>query len=286
MRRRFALLWAFSLVAGACGAFIEDGPEADFASSLPPEVEGETALVLNVVDGDTVVASLNGQRREVRLLGVNAPESWECHSRQATDVLRELVDDHQVVLTEAAAGDDQFGRALRYMWVEGVLVNLEMLQIGEAIAVSGDHSRAAEFAQVEDTAARGLRGLWAPAACGHAEDADLTVAEVSADPAGPDAEDLNGEWVAIVNDDPVPVLMAGWILRDESSVHRFEFPSNFVIAGGGAVHVLAGCGTDTTVTLHWCATGPVFNNLGDSALLIDPNGNIHSRFAYGPGRNG
>lgn len=284
MVRKPTLLLALTLLASSCGAFIEDGPEANADSSLPPEVEGDQALVVDTVDGDTVIASINGRRREIRLLGVNAPEMWECHSLQATAALRGLVDDQQVVLTEAGAGDDQFGRALRYVWVEGVLVNEQMLLLGEAIAVSGDHARAADFAAAEDEAARGLKGLWAPAACGRDAEADLVVAEVFPDPEGPDAEDLNGEWVAIINRSPAPVLMAGWVLRDESSVHRFEFPASFVVPGDGTIHVLAGCGTDTTVTLHWCATGPVFNNLGDSALLLDPSGNIHSRFSYGPGR--
>jgi hypothetical protein len=44
--------------------------------------------------------------------------------------------------------------------------------------------------------------------------------------------------------------------------------------------VHTGCGTDTTAGLYWCSGGAIWNNSGDTAFLLDPNGNIHDRYGY------
>lgn len=74
--------------------------------------------------------------------------------------------------------------------------------------------------------------------------------------------------------------MTGWVLKDESASHRYSFPSGFNLVLGAAVRVHTGCGTDTAASLYWCQNGAVWNNDGDTAFLLDLNGNITDTYSY------
>jgi hypothetical protein len=55
-----------------------------------------------------------------------------------------------------------------------------------------------------------------------------------------------------------------------------------VIAPGNEVFIYTGCGVDSASSLYWCNTGSaVWNNSGDTAFLLDPNGNIADQWRYG-----
>ena len=48
------------------------------ASTSGPPVEATPAEVLRLFDGDSFLAMVDGAEEEVRLIGINAPESGEC----------------------------------------------------------------------------------------------------------------------------------------------------------------------------------------------------------------
>src|SRR3990172_9431258 len=131
----------------------------------------------------------------------------------------------------------------------------------------------------QDATLRGI-GLWAPAACGSVT-AERTVAiwTVEADAPGRDDENPNGEYVVLGNSGDT-VDLTGWVLRDESSVHRYPFPDGFEIGPGAFVDIRSACGADTPTELYWCAGGSVGNKAGDTAFLLDANGTFVSRFRY------
>jgi hypothetical protein len=70
------------------------------------------------------------------------------------------------------------------------------------------------------------------------------------------------------------------MLRDESSEHRYRFPRGTRLRPGEQVTVHTGCGDDGAGDLYWCKNGPVWNNGGDTALLLDPAGNVGGRLRY------
>ncbi|MBK6970300.1 MAG: lamin tail domain-containing protein [Candidatus Microthrix sp.] len=75
--------------------------------------------------------------------------------------------------------------------------------------------------------------------------------------------------------------LTGWGLKDESASHRYGFPDRFELPAGAAVRVASGCGTDRADHLHWCmSNSAVWNNSGDTAFLLDPNGNIFDTYRY------
>jgi len=81
--------------------------------------------VLGVIDGDTLV--LEGKVR-LRLRNVDAPELEYCGGVEAKEELERLVWGKKVVVKEEVL--DQQGRPMALIYVDGVLVNQEMLKSG------------------------------------------------------------------------------------------------------------------------------------------------------------
>ena len=119
-------------------------------------------LVIRVIDGDTIVVA--GERR-VRYIGVDTPEvagTRERYGPEATAFNRELVEGRRVRLEKEVSETDRFGRLLRYVYVDGILVNAELVREGyaEAIAYRPDDRYAGCFASLEKEAREVGRGMW------------------------------------------------------------------------------------------------------------------------------
>jgi len=241
---------------------------------VPLPAQALAARVTAVLDGDSLEVELGGTVQEVRIRGINAPERDECWGEEARAAATALLDDAEILLL--ADGRDQYGRLLADLWTGEGSVGLTLIRQGAALALTVDFDGAAPYRAAEDAAFAAGSGLWAEDACGPATDAMVAIARARFDAPGPDDENPNGEWVVVANAGP-PVELTGWLLRDESSVHRFEFPEGFLLGEGAEVDVYSGCGTDRPEALFWCE-GPVWSNSGDSALLLDPHGNVVDRF--------
>lgn len=284
---RLVPLAAMLLLLAACGrAAGGDGPGPDDtaaaagaaagpAAAPTPPGDARPARLLAVLDGDSLEMDLDGAVEEVRLAGVNTPERAECWSDAARDAASRLVEG--ALLLVAPTGRDRYGRLIGFVWADGDLVNLRLLEAGAALAVTLDHRYAREFLAAEESAFSTGAGMWAPDACGPPTAASVAVAGAEPDPPGPD-DDPDGEWVEIANRGG-PVDLTGWVLRDESSTHRFTFPKGFTLGAGDRVTVRSGGGSDGGGTLYW-DEGSVWNNGGDTVLLLDEHGNVVDRYRY------
>lgn len=290
MRRRTALVTALALLAG-CGeapspadlgappttSGVTTTSEVGPSSSAVP-AGGDGAVVVDVVDGDTIEVSLDGDRERVRLVGINAPERGECLADDATRWLRDQIGGREVDLVADESDRDRYGRLLRYVEVDGVDVGAELVRAGLALArrYPPDTARADEYEVEQGAAEAAGLGMWAADACGAGEpDADVAITEIRFDADGDDNLNLYDEWVRITNRSGSAVDLTGWVLKDTSATHRYPFPRGFVLEPGASVTVRTGCGSDTATDLHWCNEGSaVWNNSGDTAFLLDPAGNI------------
>jgi micrococcal nuclease len=91
----------------------------------------ENTIVTKLIDGDTVVVE-GGYH--VRLLGMDADEKgYPCHEA-AKNRLEKLVLGKQILLEKDVSDVDQYGRCLRYMFVDGVNVDIELVKEGLAVA--------------------------------------------------------------------------------------------------------------------------------------------------------
>ncbi|MDJ0663895.1 MAG: lamin tail domain-containing protein [Acidimicrobiia bacterium] len=238
---------------------------------------GESASVVRVIDGDSLVVAVNGDQVEVRLLGLNAPEGSECHGDAAKGALEDLLASGTVSLVRDEEGQDQFDRLLRYLYVENIDVNLELIASGNATVVQGDHSRDGEFAAAADSAANARLGMWSPTACGSEPTRDVVIADYVYNPPGPDGDNLTDELVVVGNSGDEGIDLSGWIIRDESAQHRYRFPGGFTLAARSEVVVRTGCGADTQEDLFWCARNPVWSNGGDTVIVQSEDGTVVAR---------
>jgi len=119
----------------------------------------EEALVVSVIDGDTVELA---DGRHVRYLGIDTPESGEYYAENATARNKELVEGKTVELQGGKRDEDEYGRLLRYVYVDGVFVNAELVAQGYATAYifDPDDRYSQVLVQLEQYAKLRERGLW------------------------------------------------------------------------------------------------------------------------------
>jgi micrococcal nuclease len=137
------------------------------------EPAATSAVVVEVIDGDTIVVELAGGERDiVRLLGVDTPETKDpdrpvgCYGPEASAFTGARLLGRRVRLERDAEPRDQYDRRLAYVVLDGERFNDELLRFGYArllvIAPNVAHARTMLRAELAARAA-GV-GLWS--ACG------------------------------------------------------------------------------------------------------------------------
>jgi micrococcal nuclease len=235
---------------------------------------GEYAQVAFVVDGDTIEL-LDGRR--VRYIGVNAPETGRPYAAEALALNESLVARAEVWPETDIQESDVYGRLLAYVWVDDVLVNLELVRQGYAnaytVAPNGRYTDA--FARAEEGAREAGRGMWTSA------DATVRITALHYDGPGSDRIAPNGEWVELTNEGSVPVDMDGYTLQN-AGLDLYTF-GEVVLPPGATVRVYSGRGSDTATELYWgLASEEVWHNDCDTAYLRDPTGLFVDHFSYTP----
>ena len=132
------------------------------------------AVVVEVVDGDTVRLNLAGRIESVRLIGIDTPETKhptrgiECFGPEATSFLTALLPPGTALRVERdAQARDADGRLLLYLFLAHVdgerFVNLEMVVRGLArpLGIEPNVRYERNFVDAAFDAQRNSRGLWA-----------------------------------------------------------------------------------------------------------------------------
>jgi micrococcal nuclease len=186
MRRVLAI--ALLVVPAACGAMrsVDLGQQAP--ATLGEEPPGfEHAAVTRVVDGDTIEveitgreegpaagAGVAGRRYDVRLIGIDTPESVkrnspvECFGKEASAATAALLEEGaEVTLVKDVEEADQYNRILRYVYLGEEMVNARLVVNGYAHAYTyPPNVRHADlFVELQREARENDRGLWSPDSC-------------------------------------------------------------------------------------------------------------------------
>ncbi len=122
-----------------------------------------TARVIQVIDGDTI--TIEGGYR-VRYIGIDAPEihpQLEAFGVEAWQANRKLLEGKEVRLERDVSEKDKYGRLLRYVWVDDVLVEAELVRQGlaRAKAYPPDTKYQDYLEAMEAEARQEGRGMWA-----------------------------------------------------------------------------------------------------------------------------
>jgi micrococcal nuclease len=127
-----------------------------------------TVVVTRVVDGDTVEVLIDGEVEDVRLIGVDTPETVkpgepvQCFGPQASRFAHALLEGRRVRLVFGAERRDPYDRLLAYAYLDGGFVNATLVRRGLArtLTIPPNDRFAPRLQRLEMDAARAGRGLW------------------------------------------------------------------------------------------------------------------------------
>lgn len=132
-----ALLWKIDLFEWVQAS-------VDVPDLVPQMADSEHWVVASVSDGDTLRVGLDGQEKEIRLCGLDAPESAQSLGDESQAYLESLLakNQHGLVIV-VPVQEDQYGRTVaelfvqpdpndRYQPEEEISINAEMLMAGMA----------------------------------------------------------------------------------------------------------------------------------------------------------
>jgi len=120
-------------------------------------------MVTRVIDGDTII--IEGGYR-VRYIGIDTPEihpEMEAFGMEAWQANRRLVEGKEVRLERDVSETDKYGRLLRYVYVDDIFVNAELVRQGlaKAKAYPPDIKYQDYLEAMEAEARSEGRGMWA-----------------------------------------------------------------------------------------------------------------------------
>lgn len=143
-------------------------PSKAAISSPIPSHGGIMIKAVNVVDGDTIKIE---RGETVRYIGIDTPETVDprkpimCYGKEASDKNTELVEGKIVELEKDVSETDRYGRLLRYIWVDGVLINELLVREGYAQSSTypPDVKYQNRFINAQRMAQQEQKGLWSSA---------------------------------------------------------------------------------------------------------------------------
>ena len=132
------------------------------------DIDGEKCyLVTEIVDGDTIRIK-DGLESSVRYLGIDTPEiltefsPGDPFGSEAGELNKKLVNEKRVCLEFDKERYDPYGRILAYVYVDGLLVNEELVKKGLARSLIFDPNRKFEdrIKSAENLAKNKRLGIW------------------------------------------------------------------------------------------------------------------------------
>ena len=165
-KKRIASL-LFALFIGVMSILLGFDPSTTSPISEP--LQPGSFRVLAVADGDTIVIDMNGTEERVRLIGIDTPEKnhpqkpVQCFAQAATDYASSLLEGRGVRLESDPLSDnrDIYNRLLRYVYVDDIFVNYEIVAQGYGFAYTVfPFSKSDQFEAAELAARSSNLGLW------------------------------------------------------------------------------------------------------------------------------
>ena len=153
------------------GALVSEA--ATDQDALEKELQGPYALV-RVVDGDTLVAIVDGVETRIRLIGIDTPEFWHSDTGEAlpegwaaAEFMKALLSEGELYLELDVQHYDPYERLLAYVYLDPAgkkMVQVELLRSGMATTMTVQPNSKYQdwFTVLMQEAQEDQVGLWAP----------------------------------------------------------------------------------------------------------------------------
>ena len=314
-KTRLIIILGFLMLAGCqnhpARLITPSGPTENNGAPLNPN----TFLVTRVIDGDTIEIQTPNGPQKVRYIGIDSPElPNECYSRKAKTRNRHLVENRYVRLEEDVEKTDKYGRWLRYVWVDGKMVNKQLLEEGYArlMIIPPNTKYETRLRNAEKEARLANRGLWSDCVNnsgdddgGGNDDGGGSNPPPAPPPPQPPPPPPSGsskvvircifydgkvyrtesdEYVEIENQGQASQNMQGWVLKDISDGYpSFKFPY-YILKPGQRIRVYTNEYHPEWGGFSFNYGKAIWNNKDpDTAALFDNHGRKVSQKSYPPG---
>ena len=239
-------------------------PECPPAVALDGESIWETGTVVKVEDGDTVFVQTCRGNLDVRLIGVQAPETAktahfaQCGGLEASKLMKTLLP----VGTEVQLRSNNFAsannyqalaRPYRYIFAKDpqgnftIDVQAKLLEAGLAMWFPNENEfvRNLQYLELLNSAATNGVGLWSGTLCGNELDKTaMNAIEIWVELDSPlPNENPFGEFVLLRNKTEQEINLSGWTLRDTSlelNDLKYAFPPGTILKGNSILTVYLG----------------------------------------------
>ena len=155
----FLLVWRGTTLSNESA--VQEPPSTDYGSLYD---------VVRIVDGDTLVADVDGNETKIRLIGVNTPESVHSddsknvpEGKEAYAYMENLLGGRRIYLVYDEDREDDYGRTLAYVFTEDcTFVNLLLVEdgIAECMRIEPNVRYSSDFAKAESVAKAANKGFW------------------------------------------------------------------------------------------------------------------------------
>lgn len=163
-RRRKLLVTACVVVVGLLITYLNQRTDLQTNPTI-----NNVYRVTAVMDGDTIEVSMNGVSEKVRFIGVDTPETQDprkavqCFGKAASEFTKQKLIGKTVrlELDPLSSNRDRYERLLRYVYVDQLLLNADIIEQGYGFAyTSFPFTKSEQFKQLERQAREQNRGLW------------------------------------------------------------------------------------------------------------------------------
>lgn len=121
-------------------------------------------MVTRVIDGDTIIVTIQNQNIKIRLIGIDTPELGKPFSKQAHTYTASLVKNRYIYLEYDLEKHDKYDRTLAYVYLEDQknMVNALILNAGWAktMTILPNDKYAANFSEINAIAKTTKRGIY------------------------------------------------------------------------------------------------------------------------------
>lgn len=127
-----------------------------------------TGTVIRIIDGDSIIVDLDGGRdQNVRLVGVDADEDYQCYYDEAAQYAESALLGEDVILRTDSENDETDHRLFAYVYVGDTLFNYQTIRDGHARERSygPDYELRPEFKAAHRAAKEEGLGLWSDSDC-------------------------------------------------------------------------------------------------------------------------